>query len=235
MRGFTEQHACWTADALRPIAPHVFTSRQHPVSTPRDLRPLLSDTVERVVMSRQVHGNAVTLPDHRPDAADAHVSDDPAVAVAVKTADCVPLLLAADDGRAVAAVHAGWRGLDPDVGVVGRAARALYELAQVEPHQVVAVIGPCISGARYEVGPEVGERFGPPHSEALSPSPSDDARQLLDLRAVATRQLLDAGLARASITVVPACTFDQPTRWFSYRREGPGVGHQYAAIAPRPR
>src|SRR4030095_5337963 len=82
------------------------------------------------------------------------VSDAPARSIAVRVADCVPVLLATRDGRTVAAVHAGWRGT-----VAGVLPATLREMRAASPRDVVAAIGPCISFEAFEVGPEVLAEF----------------------------------------------------------------------------
>ena len=89
--------------------------------------------------------------------ADALVCDDPQRVVAVRVADCVPILLASDDGRVVAAVHAGWRGVVG--GVVGAAIDAMRREFGVPSARLLAAIGPCIGPEAFEVGAEVAEEF----------------------------------------------------------------------------
>lgn len=221
---------------------HAFTTRSHNVASASDVEALLTNPelfVDRggpeVLMSKQVHGNRVSRPGDRMAEADGHVADRPHAAAAVRTADCVPILLSVRSGHAIAAVHAGWRGLDPACGVVAAAVEALLEDAAPTTAMrrgVVAAVGPCIGAARYEVGPEVAEKFQAAHPEALSPGAGD--RVHLDLRRVARAQLRASGVAQGCIDVYPGCTYDQADEFYSYRREGPGVGHQAAVAAPRP-
>ncbi|MEM8738452.1 MAG: polyphenol oxidase family protein [Planctomycetota bacterium] len=235
MQGFVRHGPDLRSARLPTGVPHAFTTRRRAVARPADLLPALVradlEPPTRVWLTRQVHGNALTGPGQRFAAADAHLSDDPDLAVAVKTADCVPLLLATADGRAVAAVHAGWRGLAPETHVIRHAVDALCRLASVPSDRLLAVVGPCVSAERYEVGPEVAARFRSAYPAAvrddLGPKPH------LEIRAVALIQLLTLGLPRAAVQVMPTCTFDHPADWYSFRRDGPGVGHQYAMIAPR--
>jgi polyphenol oxidase len=140
---------------------------------------------DRLITVRQVHGSTVR------DAAlvsgvsegDALVSDTSDLALAILVADCVPLAFADTSSGRVALVHAGWRGLD--VGVIARALEG-FDLSATH-----AFIGPSISKERYQVGPEVARRFSSVEG-ALTADGGDRSR--LDLRLVATRQLLDAGL-----------------------------------------
>ncbi len=171
-------------------------------------------------MTRQVHGCGVSTPGDRVSEADAHVTDDPDEVVAVRTADCVPILLASDDGSKVAAIHAGWRGLL--AGVIP-ATTAHFEVSSA-----VAAVGPCISGRHYEVGPEVAERFDP---RFLNPSHNHAHRKAyLDLRSVALAQLEQAGVSLDHIDLSALCTLEHPDLLPSYRRDGKGCPHMAAVI-----
>lgn len=179
-----------------------------------------------VLRPRQVHGSAV-VPDAacrapEPPAADAVVSDACGVAVGVVTADCVPILAAAADGSAVAAIHAGWRGMAQGVIEAGVAA-----LARVGEAPLVAVVGPHIGACCYEVDEPVlaalGRRYGTELDAALTPSRPGHAR--LDLGAVARRALARAGLAEEAIGGLEGtCTACDSRRFHSYRRDGPRAG-----------
>jgi YfiH family protein len=184
-----------------------------------------------VVMGRQVHGAAVTVPASRElygnDDADAHASDDDNELVAVRTADCVPILLSLRNGHVVAAVHAGWRGLE--AGVIREAVRIITNRddGSVDAGHGVAAVGPCICVDHYEVGEDVAHRFehGVTRQDAWP-------RPHLDLRAIALRQLLQAGLPVEQIDVATPCTYTDAGRFGSYRRNGKGCGHQAAYIGP---
>lgn len=219
---------------------HLFTTRAWDVKSAEQVGAIVEaagwfddGTPPRVVMSKQVHRNAVSTPERPLAEADAHVTDDPAEVVAVRTADCVPVLLASADGQAVAAVHAGWRGLNPAVNVIGNAIAVMRGVvgSHTAVDEWVAALGPCISAAQYEVGEEVAALFRPDHPDAVQDDLGDKPH--LDTRAVAVEQLCTAGLSREAIDVFPGCTFDDQT-FHSYRRHGPGVGHLAAMINPRP-
>lgn len=167
--------------------------------------------LERFVTVRQVHADRVLDAAHasRDDEADALVSDDPSLAIAMMVADCVPLVLADDSSGRVAVVHAGWRGLA--AGVIARALDAL------SPVDTRVFIGPSISQEGYQVGPEVAGAFA--HIEgALLADGADRSR--LDLRLVATRQLLDAGVKEDRIALSRQVT-DGGAVFFSDRAQRP--------------
>jgi hypothetical protein len=117
----------------------------------------------RPVWLRQVHGTQVLrldagTPEHPPEPADAAWTTEPGIACTVQVADCLPVLLAARDGRAVAAAHAGWRGLAG--GVLEATVAALRDGAGIEPGDLQAWLGPCIGPAAFEVGADVLTGFG---------------------------------------------------------------------------
>ncbi len=165
-----------------------------------------------------------------PDAADGQATATKGVGAMVLVADCVPIVIAAP--HAVAAVHAGWRGLAS--GVVEEGVTAVLELAGAgAAGELVAIIGPCAGPCCYVVGEEVHAAFGQaPHgvvgldAHPLHPS-SRPAPRPLDLRWHARARLVAAGVER--IQDVEVCTICD-TRMFSHRREGVDAGRQ-AAIA----
>lgn len=181
-----------------------------------------------VVMGQQVHGADVRAVDGtgRPGPfasgraghpGDGLVTEIPGVALAVMGADCLPVLLWRTDGSAVAAAHAGWRGLVS--GVVENAARALGP-----GESLGAAIGPGIGPCCYRVDRDVrdrfSERFGTEvvHGEAV------------DLAAAARTALRAVGLDPDAVATVPACTHCEADRFFSFRREGDRAGRQAGLI-----
>src|SRR5687768_10703806 len=88
---------------------------------------------------------------------DALLSDDPSRVIAIRVADCVPILIATDDGTLVAAVHAGWRGVVANV--VTESVKRILESSGAAPDHLIVAVGPCISEAAFEVGIEVVDAF----------------------------------------------------------------------------
>ena len=185
---------------------------------------------------RQVHGVAVATAQQcagqdPPPEADAVVSEQIGVRVAVVTADCLPILLAGDRGRVVAAVHAGWRGLAG--GVIGACLAALRErLGKSEG--VAAVIGPHIGKCCYEVDePVLGafeERFSETLPRALRQTRPGHAQ--LDLGLLAREALRAEGVESDRIGFLAgACTACDAERFYSYRRDGPETGRLVHFIA----
>jgi YfiH family protein len=159
--------------------------------------------------------------------ADALVSDDPQRVLAVRVADCVPVLLATPDGRKVAAVHAGWRGV-----IAGVVPAALRGMTGEGPAEVLAAIGPCIGLDAFEVGPEVIEAFVNCFGEAASVLRLDDGKGHVDLREAVRRQLLDAGVSPERIDTTNRCTYRDSKEFFSHRRDKGVTGRMAALVGP---
>jgi YfiH family protein len=143
------------------------------------------------------------------------------VALAIQTADCVPILLAGEG--AIGAVHAGWRG-----SALGAAAKAVGALERLgaPPQSLRAWMGPSIGSCCYEVGGEVASRFV---GDFLSAS--GEGKYRMDLAAVNRAQLEAAGIPAANISVHPACTKCGGEKFASYRRDGAAAGRMIALIA----
>ena len=178
------------------------------------------------VFLRQVHGTRVVRVgsgDARTGAAvheaDAVVTSEAGVACVVQAADCLPVLLAAPDGRAVAAAHAGWRGLS--AGVVEAAIDALCETGGCAPGDVVAWLGACIGPDAFEVGEDVLIALGaaPGHEGDRSGRfrAKGGAKWHADLAGLARDRLAAAGVTR--ISGGAWCTVTDASRFFSYRRD----------------
>lgn len=183
----------------------------------------------------QVHGGAVAhvqCDEEFRDAmqADAIVGDDPQRILAVRVADCAPVLLATADGRTVAAVHAGWRGVV--CGVVPSAVRALSERGSAAPEGLLAAIGPCIGFESFEVAPEVLNEFQRLFGTAAPTRRRSDGKGNVDLRAAVRTQLLCAGIAPDRIDTTDRCTYRDRDDFFSHRRERGITGRMAALIAP---
>jgi YfiH family protein len=149
---------------LEDLAPHLFTTRQLSLSSDADYHQLAGAVgVDRVLTLTQIHGAAVVVVRrHAPDPAaspeaDALVSNSAEVAIAVRAADCVPMLMADRDSGAVAAVHAGWRGTAARAAVV--ALNAMEREFGTYPTNVVVAIGPSIGSCCYEVGSDLVDAF----------------------------------------------------------------------------
>jgi YfiH family protein len=163
---------------------------------------------------------------------DAVGGSDATSAYGVRSADCVPVLLADRESGAVMAVHAGWRG------VACRAVEAGVSCLRAHiqgPGRLLAAIGPHISAAAFEVSDEVA-------AELMASCPVPGAllrdgfpKPHIDLRFIVTQQLLALGLTEADVDQVNGCTVLEPERYFSFRRDGKRSGRHLSAIVPRPK
>ena len=166
----------------------------------------------------QVHGTRVI---HAPSEyskgleADAVWSDEPGFACAVMTADCLPIILADVDGQCVAAAHCGWRGL------AGGILKRTIEAMPVDASRLVAWLGPAIGPSAFEVGGDVLAAFYLAEEDlAVHPIPETDNKYFLDLNILAGRQLLALGLDPSQVSGGDTCTYSDPKRFYSYRRDG---------------
>ena len=170
----------------------------------------------------QVHGTRVVSAgqgESQPEA-DAVWSRNPGAACTVLTADCLPVLLCSSTGDAVAAAHAGWRGLL--AGVL----EATVASMDADPGQILAWLGPAIGPGAFEVGPEVREQYlaAAPASQVASlaacflPGTARPGHYFADLYALARLRLCAAGVTQ--IFGGGFCTFNDSERFFSYRRDG---------------
>jgi polyphenol oxidase len=215
------------------------------------------------VTLRQIHSSIslrVGASDATPQAAhkaDGMMTDEPGVLLAIQTADCIPVLIADPKRRAVAAFHAGWRGTVKRIVEKG-VGRMQMEFG-TNPEDCLAAIGPGIGPCCYAVGEEVRDEFASQFAyadelfrEAYSSDPIKEKYPLLfmtarapghsglgpqlhlDLIEANRRQLLDAGLAPESISVVGDCTGCRTDRYFSYRSEQGFTGRMFSAIGIRP-
>jgi YfiH family protein len=199
-------------------------------------RTLLGATMAaRPVFLNQVHGtHMLDLAAESVDGQDADgaFTSQPGLACTVMVADCLPVLLCDTQGRAVAAVHAGWRGLAGEVvqggqGVLEVIFKRFSALALVEPAQaateLIAWLGPCIGPQAFEVGPEVRAAFVGHAAQAASCfTPLSGGKWLADLPGLARQRLRALGVTGVygNDSTAPWCTVANPSRFFSYRRDG---------------
>ena len=184
-----------------------------------------------VVAAEQVHGGSVavvgsTRAGELLAGADALVTDVPGVALAIRTADCLPIFFADPGRRVVGLAHAGWRGIA--AGLPARVVTAMRRSFQSRARELHAAIGPSIRSCCYEVGEEFNARFGPHVQER-------QGRRTCDLIEAAMAQLTACGMRPERIVDTQACTACDTQRWFSLRREGPTTGRLTSLILLRPR
>lgn len=162
---------------------------------------------------RQVHGTDVVVEPVVGQEADAALSRTAGVVCTVMIADCLPVLICSDDGREVAAAHAGWRGLA--AGVLETTIAAF----EAPPARLCAWLGPAISQDAFEVGDEVRQAFIENDDDAASGFVRNArGRWQADLFDLARQRLRAAGVGE--ISGGGLCTYSDPERFFSYRRDG---------------
>lgn len=207
----------------------------------RENRRLLVEAVAAgaaLVVPKQVHSvtiRTIRSTEDEPGEADALLTDVPGVLIGVGTADCVPVLLVDTKRRAVAAIHAGWRGTV--AGITELAVAKMEAAFGSEPRDLRAAIGPSIGACCYAVGEEVrGEfaaRFG--YAGGLFRESLVAGTPYLDLWEANRRQLLDAGVGKDRIVVTGLCTAcardaEGRRRFFSHRDEQGRTGRQLNVI-----
>jgi YfiH family protein len=184
----------------------------------------------------QVHGSACVVADGEESTrefvqreGDIVKSSTPGLAAAVRTADCVPILLADRSSGAVAAIHAGWRGVARGAIEAGISSLVAPERSR---RDLLAAIGPHISREAFEVSEEVARELA-----ASSPDPQvvdrSRARPHVDLRRIVEAKLVAAGIPRDAVDSLPGCTFLNEAEFFSFRRDGKHSGRHLAAIVAR--
>ncbi|MEH6824017.1 MAG: peptidoglycan editing factor PgeF [Motiliproteus sp.] len=198
------------------LGDHVDDDPEH-VQTNRQLLQAVLDPGVRCQWLRQVHGTHVarlTRPSPVQEA-DAAVTGVPGIACLVMTADCLPVLFCNRQGTRVAAAHAGWRGL------VDGVLESTLEALAVPANDLICWLGPAIGPRAFEVGNEVRQQFCRQQAEAETAFVRHDRARntwLADLYQLARLRLVAAGVG--AIYGGDACTFADPERFFSYRRDG---------------
>jgi hypothetical protein len=227
---------------LLQVAPHLFTignlqlrddpSEWNAVARVLDVAP------DRLLLIRQVHGASVAV--RRPSEnglwplpeADILVSSDPSAAIAVRVADCAPILIADAATGVVGAVHAGWRGTVRSAAIAG--IRAMEREFGSRPENLLAAIGPSLGACCGEVGEEVVEAFRNAGHEAAAISrwfsPGHRGRPHLNLWKANVDQLIACGIPPAQVHVAELCTKTHAAWMHSYRAAGAAAGRMVGAI-----
>lgn len=231
-------------------------NRKNVLENRRRFQSALGAPTSELVALKQFHSDLVRQFDANPVEpvhADAAVTNRPGLLLTIQTADCVPILLVDPKKRAVAAIHAGWRGTLRRI-----AAKAVGHMRMhfgSKPEDLLAAIGPAIGACCYEVGTEIAADFLSQFSDAPDffdefrtgdePNPIQWLNQmppghqpppknvLLDLHKANSSQLRAAGLSAKNIFASDLCTACRPDLLFSYRKQGAQSARQMAAIAIR--
>jgi polyphenol oxidase len=238
-------------------------SRENVVENRRRFQSALGASDLNLVTLKQFHSDVIHLIDSAsadsckglpPVAGDTSLTNLPGLLLAVQTADCVPILLVDPKNRAVAAIHAGWRGTL--TRIAAKAAGQMQMRFGSRPADLLAALGPAIGGCCYEVGVEVATQFLSQFADA--PDWFDEFRTgdepnpiqwlnmappghqpppknvFLDLRKSNRAQLLELGLHSQNIFTSDLCTACSPDLLFSYRKQGPQSGRLISVIGIRP-
>jgi polyphenol oxidase len=177
----------------------------------------------RIFCLTQIHSDRIiraedTLPEDFREA-DGIISTNPADVLCIRTADCVPVLLWADDISLIGAVHAGWRGLAQDIVF-----KVVHLMKSIGAGQIHISIGPSIGPCCYKVGQEVVRALD------AKPVEREDGTFSIDLTENASLQAIKAGIAGDRIHVVRMCTCCNPERFFSFRRDKEAAGRNISVI-----
>jgi YfiH family protein len=231
-------------------------SRESVLENRRRFQAALGASDLPLITLKQFHSDVIHVFNSAPSdpcKGDAAITNRPGLVLAVQTADCVPILLADPKKRAIAAIHAGWRGTL--ARIVAKTIGSMQMHFATDPRDLLVAIGPCIGPCCYEVGTEVATQFLSQFVDAATyfdelrtgdepnplqwlnmmppghqPSPKN---VFLDLRKANQCQVLAAGLRPENIHTVDLCTACRPDLLFSYRKQGAHTGRQMSAIALR--
>ena len=187
---------------------------------------LLGFESKSLAKSKQVHGSEI-LPVASGgywEGYDALITNQSNILLAVTIADCVPILLYDVKTKAIAAIHSGWKGTVSNI--IGATINKMRLLYDVQPENLIAYIGACISGIKYEVGPEVAFNF----DDQFYSSSKNEGKYLLDLKGVCKNQLISAGLLTENVEVSEYCTFQDNDLFYSHRKENGKTGRMLAVI-----
>jgi polyphenol oxidase len=181
--------------------------------------------------AKQIHSNQVLIANEAGQlgSGDAIISNRPGVTVAIRTADCLPIIIVDPRTRSVAAVHAGWRGVVGEIAV--KAIEAMSREFGTRHDELEIAIGPGIGLCCFEVGPEVAIQF-----QEFFPERSDlSDRSKVDLRETVVRQLGRNGITRGQVDTAELCSFCHPELFESYRRDKEKAGRMIAAVGMQER
>lgn len=176
---------------------------------PADKQAIKIQWLEQVHSSEVVE---VTVVNDHAITADASITRDKNVALAIMTADCLPILLTDKEGKEVAAIHGGWRPLAGNI--IAKTVNQMHS----KPTELIAWLGPCIGNSAFEVGGEVKQAFvglDPMFNRAFVKQAN--GKYLADLQLIARLQLSSLGVT--AIAALKECTYQQTNKYYSYRKE----------------
>jgi YfiH family protein len=232
-------------------------SRENVMENRRRLQSAVGGAKLKLIPLSQFHSDVVCVFEsvpQEPCRGDASVTRTPGLLLGVQTADCVPILVVDARKRAVAAIHAGWRGTLQRI--LGKTVGRMQMEFRSRPQDLLAAIGPAIGGCCYEVGTEVASAFAAQFSNAADffdelrtgdePNPLQwlnmmppghqppPNKVLLNLKAANRWQLLNAGVPEQNIVISDLCTACRTDLLFSYRKEGSRSGRLMSVVGILP-
>lgn len=210
-----------------------FGLQQNPDATGTYRRACETLGIKQLVMGHQQHtdtvlavteqdaGRGLSLDNRFPQGVDGLITNTPGLGIGVLGADCPGVLLCDPQKRAVGAVHSGWRGTV--MKIAPKAVRQMVELYGADPKEMVAVIGPCIRQCHFQTGLEVGAEF----EKAYGKNYQKMAKRIgdkvyLDLSLAICFDLMEAGIPKESIDILPHCTVCENDTFFSHRKGDTG-------------
>jgi len=215
-------------------------TEEHLLKNREVLRSAFDIPEQNFITVNQVHGDRLLIVDEKTQdwrhgkklEYDGIISSMPGVPVGIKTADCVPVLLADRAKRVVGAVHAGWKGTS--LGIIARAADTFIKDFASRPADILAVIGPAIGPCCYEVDESVFRHFDEKRNrDAFFTRGKKEGKWMLDLPAANRSQLLGKGVPSDNIFSADICTSCNRDTFFSHRGEHGGTGRQINFIMLR--
>lgn len=190
-----------------------------------------------IVLPRQVHKTRIwkinekpVSPFYRGPEADGIISNLPDTAIGILTADCVPLLIASPNGKWVAAVHAGWKGLFSEI--IPKAIKVFCGMADIEKSDIICAIGPAIGQCCFEVSKDLAEKFLIKYNWGKDYIAETDGDPHLDLKRIAKRQMMNIGINEKKIDLLDYCTKCMEDKFCSFRRDKQEAHRQISAIIP---
>jgi YfiH family protein len=195
----------------------------------------LFELEHQVVFPIQEHTDNICTVNHAninsdfPDC-DALITNEKNIPIAVRTADCVPVLLEDSKVGVVAAVHAGWRGTVQNI--VGKTIEKMIKDFDCNPKDIFVGIGPSISPSVYEVGEEVYQSFYESNypNDLFFKQKNQKGKYLLDLWAANMWQIEQNDIPKSNVEISKMCTFTQNKRFYSARRDTINTGRMAAII-----
>lgn len=196
------------------------------------LQNSITNNQSKIVFPKQTHSKNIGIVENDQKTfpnTDALITNIPGICIAIRTADCVPVLLFDPVQKVVAAIHSGWKG------TIQRISQKTIELMQhkfgTKPQNIVAGIGPSIGPDVYEVGPEVADQYKEqfPNNNLLA-SIQDSDKSLLNLWEANKQILMESGLSEENIEIAKMCTYSNTELFYSARRDGVKCGRLASGI-----